>query len=125
MRPPITRKQLSHEEQDLSIFMKWTEFVEWLFPHTEKFPKRARFSIALRLENHALDIIEDLTEARFSKDKIDILREVNMKLEKMRILFRLAHKFRYSSTQSYEFACRSINEVGSMVGGWVKHQAAK
>ena len=109
-------------EEDLSVFVKWTEFVEWLFPHTEKFPRRARLTIALRLENYALDIIEDLTVARYSKNKIELLQKINMNLEKMRILLRLAHKFRYLSTQTYNFACRQLNEVGSMSGGWLKQQ---
>ncbi len=119
------RKQLSPEEQDLSIFLKWTEFIEWLFPHTEKFPKRSRFTIALRIENLSLDIIEDLTEARYKQNKIEILRKINLNLEKIRIMLRLAHKFRYLSTQSYEFSCRSLNEVGSMIGGWIKQQENK
>lgn len=115
-------KQTPEFEEDLSVFVKWTEFVEWLFPHSEKFPRRARFTIALRLENYALDIIEDLTVARYSKNKSEILQRINMNLEKMRIMLRLAHKFRYLSTKSYEFACRSLNEVGSMIGGWIKQQ---
>ncbi len=112
-------------EEDLPIFIKWTEFIEWLFPHTEKFPKRARFTLALRLENLALDIIEDLVEARYTRDKKAILRGINLRLEKMRILLRLAHGFRYLSTQSYEFAVRSLNQVGSMIGGWIKQQDNK
>lgn len=107
-------------EEDLPIFIKWTEFIEWLFPHTEKFPKRARFTLALRLENLALDIIEDLVEARYTSDKRAILRRINLRLEKMRILLRLAHGFRYLSTRSYEFAARTLNQVGSMIGGWIR-----
>lgn len=110
------------EEQDLPVFIKWTEFVEWLFPHTEKFPRRARFTLALRIENYALDIIEDLVEARYSKEKIEILKRINLRLEKLRILLRLAHGFRYLSTKSYEFAVKNLNEVGRMIGGWIKSQ---
>lgn len=110
------------EREDLSVFIKWTEFIEWLFPHTEKFPKRARFTLALRLENYALDIIEDLTEARYARDKIEILRRINLRLEKMRILLWLSHGLRYLPTQSYGIAAKSLNEVGSMIGGWIKSQ---
>ena len=113
------------EEEDLSVFVKWIEFIEWLFPHTQKFPKCSRFTLALRIENYALNIIEDLVEARYSKNKIEILRKINLSLEKIRIMLRLSHKFRHLSTQSYEFACRSLNEVGSMIGGWIRQQESK
>lgn len=112
-------------EADLTVFIRHTEFVEWLFPHTEKFPRRARFTIALRLENLALDIIEDLIEARYQSDKIHILRRINLRLEKIRILLRLAHGFRYLSTKSYEFGVRSLNEIGGMIGNWIKQQTKK
>jgi hypothetical protein len=115
-KPPL------ETEADLSVFIKWTEFIEWLFPHTEKFPKRSRFTLALRIENLALDIIEDLVEARYAKEKLEILKRINLKLEKLRILLRLSHKFRYLSTQSYEFAVKNLNEVGQMIGGWIKQQ---
>lgn len=118
-------KQSPEFEEDLSVFVKWTEFVEWLFPHTEKFPRRARFTLALRLENLALETLEDLIEARYTSEKKAILRRINLRLEKMRILLRLSHGFRYLSTKSYEFAVRSLNQVGSMIGGWIKQQEKK
>lgn len=118
----MTNQLSKPEDKDLSVFVKWTEFIAWLFPHTEKFPRRARFTLALRIENLSLDIIEDLVEARYSKEKLDILKRINLRLEKLRILLRLSHGFRYLSTQSYEFACRVLNEVGSMIGGWIRQQ---
>ena len=108
------------EDEDLSVFVKWTEFITWLFPHTEKFPKRARFTLASRIENLALDIIEDLIEARYSREKLAILKRANLRLEKMRILLRLSHGFQYLSTKSYEYAVKILNETGRMIGGWVK-----
>lgn len=110
------------EEEELPIFVKWTEFIEWLFPHTEKFPRRARFTLALRIENYALDIIEDLVEARYTKEKLEILKRINLRLEKLRILLRLSHGFRYLSTQSYEYATKILNEIGRMIGGWIRQQ---
>jgi hypothetical protein len=38
-------------------------------PTTEKFPKRARYSFSGRIENLALDVAEDLVEARYSREK--------------------------------------------------------
>lgn len=109
-------------EEELPIFIKWTEFIEWLFPHTEKFPKRARFTLALRIENLSLDIVEDLVEARYSKEKLEILKRINLRLEKLRILLRLSHGFRYLATKSYEYSVKTLNEIGAMIGGWIKSQ---
>ena len=46
---------------DLPIFVKWVEFLKWFLPTVEKFPKRVRFTFADRINNLALDIVEDET----------------------------------------------------------------
>jgi len=48
-------KRQPHEE--LSISVKWLEFLKWLLPVTEKFPQRARFTFADRINNLALDMV--------------------------------------------------------------------
>ncbi|MCP4749553.1 MAG: diversity-generating retroelement protein Avd, partial [Proteobacteria bacterium] len=75
-----------------------------------------------RMENLALDIVEDLIQARYSRKKTDLLKGINLNLEKLRILIRICHEMRYLSGSQYEYASRQINEAGSMVGGWIKHQ---
>jgi hypothetical protein len=74
---------------ELPIFSRWMQFLEWLLPATERFPKRVRFTFAERINNLALDIAEDLVEARYRKDKEPVLRRINLRLEKLRILLRL------------------------------------
>jgi hypothetical protein len=118
----MTDKQ---NEDDLTLFVHWKEFIEWLFAHTEKFPRKVRFSLSVRIENLALDVMEDLIEARYSKDKKAILQHANILLEKLRIMLRLTHTMRHLSNQSYEHACKRINEAGRMLGGWLKQQKAE
>jgi len=110
------------KNEDLPIFVKWTEFLNWLFPVTAKFPKRVRFSFADRIDNHALDMVEDLVEARYTRNKLPILRRSNLRLEKMRVLLKLSHANRYLSYKAYEHAMRAINEVGRMLGGWIQNR---
>jgi len=73
--------------EDLPIFIKWMEFMEWLLPVTAKFPQRTRFTFANRIDNFALDMVCDLVEARYTKYRNPILKEANLRLEKLRVLF--------------------------------------
>ena len=54
------------------IFVKWMQFLKWLLPVTEKFPKRVRFTLANRIDELALDLIEGLVDARYTSHKQDI-----------------------------------------------------
>ncbi len=111
-----------HQDDDLPIFVKWQEFLTWLLPTTEKFPHKIRFTFANRIDTLALDIIEDLVEARYSKNKRAILTRANLRLEKLRVLLRVCHELRYLPHASHAYAMRAINEVGRMLGGWWKQQ---
>lgn len=98
------------------------EFLKWLFPVTEKFPKRARFTFADRINNLALDLVEDLVEARYTRNKSQVLKRANLRLEKIRVLLRLSHQQRFLSHRAFEHAMRSVDETGRMLGGWIKQE---
>lgn len=108
--------------QDLPIFVKWTEFLKWLLPTTEKFPKKVRFTFSNRINELALNIVEELVEARYSRSKKLALKSANLRLEKLRILLRLSYESKFLSHESYKHGIYRLNEVGRMLGGWMKQQ---
>lgn len=112
----------SDSKKDLPIFIKWMDFLKWLLVTLDSFPKKARFNFSDRLTNLSLQIVEDLVEARYSRSKGTVLRRANMNLEKIRILMRICFELRFFSRKSYEHSSLHINEVGKMLGGWMKQQ---
>ena len=112
----------SVSKKDLPIFIKWMDFLKWLLVTLDGFPKKARFNFSDRLTNLSLQIVEDLVEARYNKNKSVVLRRANMNLEKIRILMRICFELRFLSRQGYEHSSVLINEVGKMLGGWMKQQ---
>ncbi|MCB1813029.1 MAG: diversity-generating retroelement protein Avd [Candidatus Competibacteraceae bacterium] len=116
---------MAKKPDELPIFTHWMQFLDWLLPTTEKFPKRVRFTFADRINNLALDTVEDLVEARYSRDKQAILHRINLRLEKLRLLLRLCHRQKFLSHEAYEHAMRALNESGHMLGGWIKQQSGQ
>jgi len=110
---------------DPPLFVLWYDFSKWLFNKTEKFPKKIRFSFSNRIDNLALDIIEGIIEARYSGNKKEILRHIDLNMERMRVLLRMCHDLSYLDHKGYECASRKINEAGKMLGGWKKYQESK
>jgi four helix bundle protein len=107
---------------DLPIFVKWMDFIKWLFVVTEKFPKSVRFTFIDRIHNLALSVVEELVEARYSKHKQAILGRINVKVETLRVLLRITYELRYLPTKSYQQAMLTLSEIGRMLGGWMKQQ---
>lgn len=92
----------------------------WLFPQIGKFPREYRYILGDRIENGLLDILENLIEARFVKDKEPLLHSANISLEKMRYLIRMSKDLEFISIKKYEYASKEINQIGSFVGAWLK-----
>ena len=112
-----------NNHSDLPIFVKWMDFQKGLMMTTEKFPKSARFSFSNRIVNLALDVVEQLVEARYTKSKSQHLKDANLSIEKIRIMLRISFESRYLSHKAYEQSMYSLNEVGRMLGGWAKSES--
>lgn len=110
---------------DPPLFVLWYDFLKWLIEKTDKFPRKVRFTLSSRIENLGLDIVESLVEARYSRDKADALRSIDLGMEKLRVLLRIAHDLGHLDHKGYEYAARQMAEAGKMVGGWRKHQAGR
>jgi len=111
----------------LEVFMKLTPVVEkhyqiilWMLPKIANFPKDQRFLLADRIERTLLDILEMLLEAVYTRNRREILIKINLKLDVLRFMMRLAHDMRYVNTAAYDYFSRLVLEVGRMTGGWIK-----
>lgn len=99
-------------------------FLLWLVPTLEGFPRKQKFMLGDRIQSIALAVLEALIEATYSRSRDRQLSEANLGLEKLRVLFRLAKDLRHLDARRYEHAARSLDEVGRMVGGWIKANRA-
>lgn len=68
------------------------------------------------------DLHEGFIRVRYAKEKLSKLSELNLNLEVLRHQTRLLYDFQLISVERYEFAFKQINEIGSDLGGWLKHQ---
>ena len=66
-----------------------------------------------------------LVEAAYTRDKLELLRQANLKLEQMRYLLRMCRDLELFSLKRYGYISREINEAGSLIGGWVKQQKGR
>jgi len=109
---------------ELPLFLHWTAFLEWLLVKTGKFPRSVRFTLSSRIDNVALDVLEALIEARYSRDKWAHLRRINLGIDKLRVLLRICHRLGHLDHRGYEYAAHKLDEAGRMTGGWMRQQAS-
>jgi Sulfatase-modifying factor enzyme 1 len=101
------------------------QFLLWLVPTVDRFPKSQKFVFGDRVLSLALDVLEFLVEAAFTRDRKSHLARANLGIDKLRFLIRMSADFRYLDRRRYEHAARSLDEIGRLIGGWSKaHDAA-
>ena len=106
--------------QDLAIFEKTYELILWIYPTVNKFPKSQRFVLGQQIENTVLEILKGIIEANQERNKVPYLKQISVNLDKLRILIRLSKDLKFISIRHYQFAAEKINEIGKMLGGWIK-----
>ena len=95
-------------------------FLLWLVPTVEKFPRNQKFLLGDRIQSTALDVLERLIEATYTRGRQPLLAAANLGIEKLRLLCRLSFDLKFLDLRRYEHAARSLDEIGRMIGGWRK-----
>jgi hypothetical protein len=113
------------EQQELAVIRKTYDLVKWSCGHTSKFPRSHRFVLGERIERRLYDLLEVLIQARYVRERQALLRQANLSLEVLRFQLRLAHDLQCLRTNSYGFASELLQEIGRMVGGWLKASGGK
>lgn len=112
-------------EQAPPLFHKHYQLTNWVLDRLERYPRSVRIILADRMGGLCLDILELIVQVLYTKRRTELLREINLQLERLRILVRLSKDRGHISLKQYEHCTKGINEVGAMVGGWLKGEAKK
>ena len=112
-------------EQELLVITKTYDFILWSCHHTSRFPRNHRFVLGERIERNLYDLLETLIKARYTRQRRLLLEQVNLTLEILRFQMRLAKDLQCLKANSYAFAAQAIDEIGKLVGGWLKSSGDK
>lgn len=105
----------------MTVITKTYDLILWSCHHTGKFPRNHRFVLGERIERNLYDLLELLLRAKYTKQRIEFLEQANLGLEILRFQMRLANDLQCLKVESYGFAAKAIDEIGKLVGGWLKN----
>ena len=108
--------------EQMKIFTRTFDFLTWLLPATNNFPRAHRHSFTQRLLDAAFDFQERIEEANARKGRARLaqLERADEALGKVRIYIRLAARWHWLSEGQYAHAARMFSEMGNMLGGWLR-----
>jgi four helix bundle protein len=108
--------------EEMIIFTRTYDFLTWLVPMTNNFPRAQRNTFTRRLLDAAFDLQERLEEANHRRDRarLERLDRADEALDRVRIYLRLAVKWGWLTGGQYQHVAKMLTEIGRLLGGWRK-----
>src|SRR6516162_6064505 len=113
------------KNQALVVITKTHDLILWSCNYTSKFPRNHRFVLGERIERNLYDLLEILLRAKYTRQRQPLLEQANLTLEILRFQMRLAKDLQCLKVESYGFAAKALDEIGKLVGGWLKSEGSK
>jgi hypothetical protein len=111
--------------EEIPIIQKTYDLIKWYVPILNRLPKNHRFLLGDRMVSGLYDFLEQLIKARFEKNKLTRLENLNSQLAILRYQTRLLLDFQQMEVRRFEYVSKLINEIGTELGGWIKQQQEK
>jgi len=107
---------------DIPIFHRIYNLYKLIHSYQTKIPKSERYTLWQKCENTTLALLEVLIETSHQKgeDRIRTLYVLSNKLDLLKVLVRLAKEIQTISDSQYLEIQAVIQEIGKMIGGWIK-----
>ncbi len=111
---------------DIPVFAKTYELYKLFYSYLQLFPKKDRYTLGLKCESALLEVLEAIIMASsLSKtEKLPILKRASVKLDVLKVFFRLAKDLKVLDTKKYLLLEGYLQEIGRMLGGWIKATGA-
>jgi hypothetical protein len=108
--------------EEMVIFTRTTDLLEWTIKRSEKFPAAQRFVTTKRLQDALFDFTEALYDANAhqGRERLAYLRQADADLNKVRLYLRLVHKWGWLTSGQYQHVSKMVAEVGRLLGGWIR-----
>ncbi len=107
---------------ELMIYQKIYDMTLYGYICLRQFPKSEKHTLAADIKQCMYKMLRLTIAAQKKYHKKTTLQEIDIELEMLRTLIRLAadKDTRFISIKKYEIWSRHLAEIGKMLGGWIK-----
>ena len=109
----------------LALMTKLEELDAYTHTVLHQFPKLERHLLSAEMRGTMNRVMRQVVVAWKRRQKAAALFDLDVELEVFRGLIRKAHRLGYINTHRLEVWMRHTNEIGRMVGAWIKSEGGK
>lgn len=110
------------DEFDIPIFKKIYRLYKLFYGYRNAVSKQDRYTLWQRCEGLILDVLESilLASQQTKQEKLPTLQKTSLKLNLLRVFLRLCKDVKSIDNKKYAQLQEIVDEIGRMLGGWIK-----
>lgn len=110
------------DDFDIPIFKRTYDLYKLFYSYRNVISKQDRYTIWQRCDSMMLEVLENIMAASqmAKREKLPILERASVKLNFLRVFIRLMHETKGIDMKKYLLLQEPIDEIGRMLGGWIK-----
>jgi four helix bundle protein len=108
--------------EELKILQKTYDMIQYGYICLRQFPKSEKYTLAAEIKQSMYRLLKLIITANKRYYKKTTLQDIDVELEFLRYLVRLSAdaELRFLPLKKYENWSKMLNEIGRMLGGWIK-----
>ncbi len=113
--PPPSQFNLSLIQKLVKIYKLWQDYLY-------NFPKTSRYTLGAKIDNLFIETTENIIKAGYADkaEKIIFQKRASAKLDLLKFFLQVAWEIDSLENKKYITLSEKLNEVGRMLGGWIK-----
>lgn len=108
------------KKEDFKILQKCYDMIEYGYVALRQFPKSEKHTLAAEIKRSMYELLRLIIRANKRYYKKTTLQDIDIEIENLRYLVRLSNGLGFLPFKKYEIWTRTLNEIGKMLGGWMK-----
>ena len=107
---------------DIPIFKKTYDLYRVFYSYRASVPKQDRYTIWQKCEELLFEVLEGILYASQTAkaEKLPFLERTSMKLNFLRVFVRLMKDIKAIDSKKYIATEANLDEIGRMLGGWIR-----
>jgi len=115
-------QNLEQIHNEAPILKKTNDLYKEFYQYLKIFPKKDQYMLGKKCEDYIVSFIELILMAVNShkQEKQEKLLEASIKFDVLKVLLRMARELRMLDNKKYLNLEKRIQEIGRMLGGWIR-----
>lgn len=106
--------------EDLKILQKTYDMVQYGYTALRQFPKSERHTLVAEIKQAMYRLLHQIVVVNHRYHKKTTMQDLDAELDLLRLYIRLSKDLGFLPFRQYENWAKMLDEIGRMVGGWMK-----